>query len=156
MKTLFFNACFVAIILFQSSILGLNTNDTNMDVSGTVHKVNSISVIDHAIDETHLKHTLIYEFSNNNINGYTLLISLANNHAFISVQPLPSEHGFWGLDTIFFKKLTHKDASQSFRARLKNVTKATHKARFKIKIATNSPMSPQDLHSLLAININEF
>jgi hypothetical protein len=156
MKKLFFNTCFAAIILFQSSILGLNTNDTNMNVSGTVHKVNSISVIDHAIDETHLKHTLIYEFSNNNINGYALLISLANKHAIISVQTAPSELGFWGLDTIFFKKLTHKDASQSFRAQLKNVTKATYKARFKIKIATKSPISPKDLYSLLAININEF
>ena len=156
MKSLFLNVFFIAIILFQSSIVGLNVKDTSIDVSGIVHKVNSISVIDHAIDETHLKHTLIYELSNNNINGYALLISLANKHAIISVQTAPSELGFWGLDTIFFKKLTHKDASQSFRARIKNVTKATYKARFKIKIATKSPISTKDLHSLLAININEF
>ena len=143
-------------ILSQSYITQAAPDTSSAQVAGNVSAVNTLNSISYSTNLEKTSHSLIYEISNNSPNGYELHISLHFSDAIFNVSKDLSNDGFWGSDNVSFFQSLNNTSMQRFSTILNYVTTATYKARFKIDISSETPLSFNDLQDLIAINVIQY
>ena len=153
MRQLLTNLILLLILLLQPYFTHANSNTASNVVSGSVSPINSLTAVSYTASSSALEHSITYEFSNNNADGYSIHIRVNTSDSDISVTKDQSNDGFWGSESVSFVQSINTDSVKQVSAEVPFVTTSTYKARFTVTITSTTPLSSTDIYKLLSFHV---